>query len=277
MLLEEFPALEELVLQALVQEPGATAKRIYLVLMEQGHSYSLRGLYKELGKMEGQGILFKRGETYNIRLAWIMNLLAFADRAYERYTDTPYLAAGLRDENAKHTEGFNDLRKLDRLWTQLILVLHNLHPGKIMCFWCPYQWFYLAHYYTEKQFYKAIDLAGHKRCHIIGIDSYLSRLALKDLPKAGCYSFAKSPFDRERANYYTVIGDCVLTVKLDKQITSRIHELFSAVRTQSDIRPLEIEAIFGAKVRASLTSERNEEKASRLKKKFADFFGVEIF
>lgn len=276
MLFQEHPALEELALRALVKEPGASAKRIFQLLNSQGHAYTLRGVYKELAKLTEQGILFKSGQSYNLRLAWITKLLAFGDQAFERYTAPSYLAGYLGGDYAKHSEKFTDIRKLDRLWTQLIFALHQMYPSKIMCFWCPYQWFYLAHYFTCTQFYEAIDLAGFKRVHIIGTDTYLGRRALNDLPKGGVYSFAESPFHHERTTYYTVIGDIVVTVKLDEQVTARIHSLFQTVRSESELDPEVLEKVFGARVKATLRSEKNPKKAASLKKKFANFFGTPI-
>lgn len=274
MLLQEFPSLEELVVVTLVDKPGATARELEAAIRARGHTYSLRGIYKELTKLAAQGVVFKTGDSYSIHLAWIMQLLALGDKAFESYTQSPYLVGMLQSGANKTIERFSDLRKLDRLWTQLILALHTLHRGHTMCFWCPYQWFSLAQYFAVKQFYSSIDLAGHKRLHIIGSDSFLARHALKDLPKNGTYSFAESPFHRERSTYYTVIGDCVLTVKLDKQTTDRLEELFSSVKSEKEIIPSELERFFSARVRATLTCERNEAKAERLKKKFAEFFSV---
>ncbi len=276
MLLQQNPALEELLIEILVQSPGATAKEIDKLLESRNQSYTLRAIYKELAKLESQGIIFKLGQNYNVRLAWIMKVSAFGDLAYERYTQSPYLMEIIQRENAVRVERFNDLRKLDRLWTQLILALHSVYPNKLMCLWCPYQWFYLAHYYTAKQFYEAIDLSGYKRYHIIGSDTYLGRLALKDLPKKGTYSFAESPFHKESRTYYTVVADCLITVKLDAIITERLEQLFNSVHSQADIRPNVLETIFASKVRASLTFERNQTKANRIKKKFSAFFGIEI-
>ncbi len=276
MLLQEIPVLDELIVVALVNAPGATAKSLWSLLGSQGHRFTLRAVYKELAKLIDQGILFKRGETYNIRLAWVMNLLALGDRAYEQYTSPAYLTRALGIEGTKRTERFRDLVKLDRLWTQLILALHQLHPGRVMCFWCPYQWFYLAHSFTCKQFYDAIDLAGHRRCHIIGVDTFLARRAVKDLPKNGRYSFAKSPFDDERTTYYTVVADRIITVKIDKQTTAKFDRLFHSVRTEADIQPTEIEQIFSSPVTATLTIEEHHLKAAKLKRKFSDFFGEPI-
>lgn len=148
MLLQENPALEELVVRCLVQDPGATAKQIWQQLQRGGRIYSLRGVYKELTKLVEEGVLFKRGETFNVRLAWIMRLSSLSDLAYERYTGVSYLSKVFGGTSERYHESFRDLRKLDRLWTQLILTYHQLHPGQTMYFWCPYQWFYLAHYFT---------------------------------------------------------------------------------------------------------------------------------
>ena len=273
MLLQERPSLEELLIEELVRYPGATAKQLEIELKRRGTAYSLRGIYKELGKLEGQGIVFKQGDTFNLHLAWIMKLLAFGDRAFESYTTGPHLAEALRADRSKKVERFSDLRKLDRFWTQMILALHSLYPKNVMCFWCPYQWFYYAQGFNCKTFYEAIDLTGYRRAHIIGNDSFLGRKAAKILPKNGLYSFAKSPFHAETTTYYTVIADCVLTVKLDRAITNQIDALFASVTNDKQLDPLRLDEVFGSRVKASVTIERNQVKANKLRMKFSEFFG----
>ena len=96
MLLQEFPSLEELVVVTLVDKPGATARELEAAIRARGHTYSLRGIYKELTKLAAQGVVFKTGDSYSIHLAWIMQLLALGDKAFESYTQSPYLVGMLQ-------------------------------------------------------------------------------------------------------------------------------------------------------------------------------------
>ena len=88
---------------------------------------------------------------------------------------------------------------MDMDWTQLMLGLHRVYPGKAMCIWCPHQWFDLAHGKKQRQFMKANELAENRRYHIIGGRTYLDKVCIPYLPKSGCYSFAEGPFEQERS------------------------------------------------------------------------------
>ena len=41
-----------------------------------------RGVYKELNKLEKEGIVVKLKTGYNLHLSWIINVLSFVDTAY---------------------------------------------------------------------------------------------------------------------------------------------------------------------------------------------------
>lgn len=79
-----------------------------------------------------------------------------------------------------------------------------------------------------------------------------------------------------RTSNYTVVTDHIITVKIDQQTTTRFEELFSSVKSERDVIPQQIESLFSAKVRATLTTERNLAKATKLKKKFSEFFGETV-
>lgn len=276
MLLQEHPQLDERLVQILAERPGSSAKILHSAVRAGGSVYTLRAVYKELAKLIDQGIVLKRGDAYSLRLAWIMNLQAFGARAYEQSTSAEGLRRAIGDGAETLRERFSDLRKLDRLWTQLMLMLHKAFPNRVMCFWIPYQWFSVAHRFTAKQFYDAVTIGRHARLHIMGEDSFLARAALRDLPKSGKYSFAESPFHSERQTYYTVLADHVLTVRIDSETTARIHSLFESIRSERDLTPERVEEVFRSPARASLTLERNAKKARQLKKKFAEYFGVTV-
>ena len=158
---------------------------------------------------------------------------------------------------------------------QLMISLYKLYPNLPMFLWCPFHWFHLVHDYSVKQFYEAVEIEGGKRYHIIGSDSYLERMAVNNLPREAEYSFAKSPFSEEISKYFTVIGEHVITVKLDPAITSKISSLFSSINNEKDVDRSRIVDVFSSPVKASVTVELNKNKAKRLKRKFTSFFGVE--
>jgi DNA-binding transcriptional ArsR family regulator len=274
MLLQKTPSIEELIVQILAQAGSHSPAEIHSRMLEKGYGYSQRGVYKELNKLEQEGIIYKSGKYFSLQLTWILNLLKFADQAYETSTSQYILKEALRADSFKKVYRFKDLRRLDLFWIQNLMALHQLHQGEPLFLWCPYQWFQLVHSYAVESFYQASDQTSARRYHIIGYDGYLSRIALKSLPKNGTYSFAESPFHQEQSTYYSLIASTVITIKLDDSITGHMSKLFQQVKRENDLVNADVAKLFHAKVRASLTIEKNERKAKKLRKKFTDFFGL---
>ncbi len=276
MLLQLSTTLEELIVKYLAATPWVGAAWLQQAIARDYKPYTRRGVYKELSKLEREGIVVKVKNSYSLRLAWVMNLVSFVGDMYDVYLDPSLLKTLLLKGGEKITWRFSSLAKMDMAWTQLMLGMHRACPGKAMCVWCPHQWFDFSHGERNRQFIKANDIAANRRFHIIGGSTYLDRLGGAGQPKIGVYSYAEGPFEDLRNTYYTLIGDYVICVKLDTVTTRKIEELFSRVKTARDINPQEMGQIFGARVNAKLTLEINPRRAAELKRKFARFFGLKI-
>jgi len=77
-----------------------------------------------------------------------------------------------------------------------------------------------------------------------------------------------------RSKYFDVIDDFILTVTLDSVTTIRIGEIFAKVKGPKDFHLLREFDDIRVKARINLTLERNQKKASRLRRQCADFFGI---
>ncbi len=274
MLLQNRPTIEELLVKLLAKKANLSAKDLLVAINAQGFNYSLRGVYKELVKLENEGVILKSRSTYSLHLSWLTNLLSFADSAYDIYTEPKYLEQALSLGEKKVTHRFTKVRRLDLFWIQLMSALHQIYPKDPLFLWCPYQWFNLMHDYNINLFFSASDLTGTKRYQIIGGENFLNKKALEGLPKQGVYSLRDSPFSDEMNVYYSILGDVCITVKFDQGFNSRIEELFSSVKSESDLKAYDLNAVFGPDIKGSLVIENSEIKSRRLKKKFIEFFGV---
>jgi hypothetical protein len=151
--------------------------------------------------------------------------------------------------------------------------LSRLYPDEYLYLWCPYQWFNLLHPYNVNLFYQASDMTGTKRYHIMGDDNYLNQKALRIMPKLGEYSLRNSPFSNQMNTYFSVTGDVVLTIKFDSAFNKRIEDLFNSVKSENDLKSYDLNSVFSPDIKGSLTLEKNEIKAKKIKKKFQEFFG----
>jgi hypothetical protein len=274
MLLQKRISIEEAIVKVLARKVNLSVKEIISSLNQEGLSFSQRGVYKELNKLEEQGILLKSKYGYSLQLSWITNLLSFADAAYDIYSHPKYLEQLLSLGTKRTTHKFTKVGRLDQFWIQLMSSLSRLYPKEYLYLWCPYQWFNLLHPYNVNLFYQASDMTGTKRYHIMGDDNYLNQKALKTMPKLGEYSLRNSPFSNQMNTYFSVTGDVVLTIKFDSAFNNRIETLFDSVKSESDLKSYDLNSVFSPDIKGSLTLEKNEIKAKRIKKKFQEFFGI---
>ncbi len=276
MLLQLRDSLEELIVELLGRQPNLPAQEIRRRLQAPQRQYTIRAVYKELAKLEKEGVVVKVKDRYSLRMVWVISLSSFVDTVHNTYLTPSFISSLILAGQEKQTWRFTNLTKMDMVWTQLMLGLHRAYPGKAMCIWCPHQWFDLAHGRKQQQFMRANELAAHKRFHIIGADTYLDRLCVPHLPKSERFSFAKSRFDKEQSTYYTVIGEHVISVKLDKRTADEMDKLFNRVASARQAGACGVTEFFSKPVKVRLTLERSKTKASRIKRKFADFFGVRL-
>lgn len=273
MLLQKRVSIEETIVKILAYKPNLSVKELILYVHQEGYPYSQRGIYKELTKLEEQGILFKSKYGYSLHLSWLTNLLSFADAAYNTYTKVEYLEPLLSLGERKTTHKFNNVSRLDQFWIQLMTALSKIYPKEHLFLWCPYQWFYLLHSYNVNLFYQASDMTGVKRYHVMGGNNFLNQKALKIMPKLGEYSLRDSPFSNQMNTYFSVTGDVVITIKFDPAFNKRIEDLFNSVKSESDLKAYDLNSVFAPNIKGSVTVERNEIKAKRIKKKFKEYFG----
>jgi len=274
MLLQKRPTIEEQIVKLLAKKSNLSAGQILTIINSQGLDYSQRGIYKELAKLEEEGIVLKLKSSYSLHLSWVTNLLAFADSAYDSYIKSKYIEEIIALDDKKVTYTFNKVARLDLFWIHLLSAIHQVHLQEPLFLWCPYQWFHLMHDHAVKLFFEASDLSGVRRYHIIGGENYLNKKSLETLPKNGEYSLRESPFSNEMNVYYSIIGDVSITVRFDQAYNNRIEQMFAEVKSEKDLKAYDLNLVFGPNIKGRLTIERNAGKAKRFKKKFVDFFGI---
>ena len=144
--------------------------------------------------------------------------------------------------------------------------------------WLPHAWFHLTgpHQKKKKKYQKAVRRTGGTIYISVGGNMYLdkafSRLWPKDIYR---YTHARSPFHKNRHEYFNVIGSYVLTARFDRETVKLIEEMFKKKKNQYDFNAGKVLHIFHRSVRIRLTLEDNETKARSLKEKFGSIFPVD--
>ncbi len=242
-----------------------------------GKDYSIQGLYKELKKLQEEGVLFKLGNQYSLRLPWVLDFISLADSISATYIERPQLPLILPEINKKEIWHFTDLLKMNDFWSHVILALLQQSKNKILLGWNPHPWFHLVQTKQEEQYIKSLKLANSKLYLIVGGDSFLDRWTEKFWDKKMMeYSFGKSDFHNERSTYFNVVDDYVLTVKLDPKISQSIDDIYKNTKSLNDLDLQSIFSIFHQKTKSSVWLEKNPERARKIGIKFKKFWGIDF-
>lgn len=247
------------------------------VLEVSGKNYSIQGLYKELRKLQEEGVLFKLRNKYSLRLPWVFDFISLADKLSTTYTERPQLPLILPEINKKEIWHFSDLLKMNDFWSHILLILIQQSKHKVLLGWNPHPWFHLVQTKQEEQYIKALKLARSKLYLILGGSSLLDKWTEKFWDKETVhYSFGKSDFHNERSTYFNVIDDYVVTVKLEPKTAQAIDAIYENTKSIDDLNLQSILSIFNQETKCSIWLEKNPEKAKKIGVKFKKFWGIDF-
>lgn len=276
MLLGTKKNLQDKLVEYLSRKPMCTAMELWQVLCKEkkGNDYTVQAVYKELRGLQAEGVVVKTGRVYSIRLPWASELAGMAEDAHKRSIHAMMRHMSGKLGGGKMVWKFQSLLRLNEAWSQVLLGLVERSENKVLLGWNPHLWFHLLRTEQESQYIHYLDLSGGRLFLIVGGKEYLDRLATQAFPSKGVkYSLGHSPFLQHDDLYVHVIGDAIVTVKMDKAMTDRIDVLYEKTRSMKDISLCEVASMLSQPVKVSLTLEQDKKKALAYRKKFAAFFG----
>ena len=277
MLLQNDHNLEETLVLVLAERPGMEAGELIEAVAARGRRYSQPAVYKELKKLVAQGVLLKTSKRFYIHFNWAVQLLSLSRTIARQYLESSDIYPSLLPGQKRVRWQFNDLLRLNDLWSCVVLNLLKGSSRRVHLSWNPHTWFHFVQTTQEAQFFESLRFYGVKMFKMVGGRSFLDRLTVRYWdPTIVTHSFAPGPFENDRATYFSVIDDHITTVKLNIGMAREIDSLYD--RTTS-AKTLDIQAIFSlfqSKVEASLTLEHNPAKARRIERAFSEYFGVKF-
>lgn len=275
MILQGKQNLEEKIVTLLMRQVNLTVEQIQTKIGGKEKTYSLPAIYKELGKLELQGVVVKDKTRYSLRVSWVLDFLSLADSANRTYFESPTIASVLPKPGEKKIWHFTDLLRLNNFWAQVLLILTNNTDSKSLYTWMPHSWFHLVYRDSEAQYLKSLKLAHIHLYLICGGDNVLDRWSEQFWKSEHItYSFSKSPFEHDRLTYLNIMGNYISTVKLDSNITNIIDRFYQSTRSADEINFEHILSALQQRVKATMWLEYNPTKASKLKNRFVRHFGI---
>ena len=265
MLIDARSNLRGAIVEVLSREPLLDAvslsKRVACVY----RNCSKQGLYKELRKLESQGVVVRQIHRYCLRLPWIIELGELATRIDKVYSSASYLASLLGDKGTKHSWLFSDLRRADLYWTQLSLALHNSIPCKNALAWARHPWFLFCHPQREAEFVKVISRSKMTALFLEG-DGYFDRFyqAHYRTPRYSIHTGVKLAI-KHAFDSVEVVGDHLIAVSFDQATRTVLDKAIVRIRNKSDLLQITYERTFWMKARIKITLECNSRKAEALR------------
>jgi len=261
------------IIDVLAKNPLSSARVLRRETSRTGKACTLQAVYKELSKLQKEGTVVKVKDEFTLSWSWLANIGSFVEETRNRYLACDRLFVPQKDGD-RFEWRFNDLRTVDDFWGHLLLSLAVETKERLIFEWIPHPWFELIHEEKEDAFRRAMI---QQRCRLymcVGGDSYLDRVHESRWDRRMyTYSFAESPFQHRRSEYFDVIGDHILTLSLPRTFSSRMDQIYETSR-KTDLNIPRLLSLLTEKVVIKATVERNHAKSARLRRVFAGFFGA---
>jgi hypothetical protein len=163
----------------------------------------------------------------------------------------------------------------DDFWRQVAISLFNRTGKRNMFYWIRHAWFQLPSAQQEFRFQETLKQNGLQLFIIVEGDTYLDSKEVEDC-QHDAYVIAQrpSPFYKMTCSSLSVIGEYVVTLSVAKHIREQIESLYGSIRGAEDLDVAAINRLLHVKGRCLLRVEHNPGKAKKLKRSFAEFFGV---
>ena len=273
MVLPNKHSLKAQIISLFRRKPRLTAADIHTSLKNE---YTLQAVYKELRSLLAEGIVQKIGTSWTLNAAWIVQLQALSSQLSATYFRTTDVVPSL-SERGKQSWSFKNLLDLDDYWGHILLYLLRTGETKTLLSWNPHLWFNVFHTETEDRFFQSVRLLGGKAYTIIGSDCFLNRWATAFLKKNNVtHSFAPGPFYDQMDFYFNVIGNYIVTVRLNKETDKKLQVLFKATKGIENLDIAQFSDLLMKRGQGRITLELNPQKAVKLRKQFSAYFGEDF-
>lgn len=263
--------LEDRIVRVVLGAGASKAEDIHRGVSTRGDSWSLAATYKALRKLVESGVLVHARSRYHVSQNWIFSLSGLLDRSLDGQFDARGGDHLLPDSGGCFSWRYTDLHRLNNFASNVILAAARVTAVDLIYSWSPHLWFNLAQPEHEKHYHDSLRALGCKIRKVVGGDTPLDRETAALLPRSSV-STRFIPYKQflPRNHYTIVVGDFIITMRLQRQTADLIDTLFHRAKSIGAIDAKLLLRIFRhTKTPATLTVEHNTTAAARLVEKFA--------
>ena len=275
MLLSASENLEDFIVRTLAARPSASVSELHEYICGSYRRYSTAALYKELRKLQEQGVVVRRKDQLSLSLSWVFNLVELCDSMYDTHIAAPSAGEILPEPGEIKSFTFSTLAKVDDFWVHAMLIMLQHSKTKRLFQWIPHPWFYLVNSHKSFPFHNALRTAGARIDNIIGGNTFLDRYGQR-ITTAGVYelNYAPSKFQDIRNLYFSVSDTYMLTVHLSKRKAEEIDAFYDSIRSIDQVDVPRVVDLTTRDARTKVTIERKPAKVRKTWNRFIDYFEV---
>jgi hypothetical protein len=270
MFLSNAPRIEELIAHALAKKPNQSAQDLLIAVRKLRGPASLPSIYQALRKLERDGVVRRYNHRYSLGLDWVMDLVGFADRLYDRYTQDDVVGfLPLHGEKLKKWR-FYSIATAVPFWTHLVLCMVHASEMRQCHEYVDHVWFHLVSSTVEVRLIKAIQDMQVKHYLCVGSNTLLDRAYQREVDFGGMHlEFGVKPLDAE--NYLSCVGPYILRLQLKADALRRIENFYSNSSNSDLPRATDIGEFVHERTSIGLSVEYNSRRADSIRRAFLPF------
>ncbi len=256
-------SLEERAVLYFLEEEN-TAKAFRQHLETSGDKITIQGVYKALNKLVAEGALVKNRMKFVVSREWVESLI-------EKLGGTSAELEMAEGEITTHQ--FTSLNQLDAYWKHRIsTILAAFSNFPMFSYETHSIWIYLSdRRESEEKFFQSFEKNKRFAFFRVGGTTFGDREYKRKY--AGEYLKVDTSDKRILGDHMSIVGDYIVTTKLEKGIEGAIDAIFLEKDNENAIHD-GLEQILGKKQRVKLSIERNKDKAKKYRKKISENFYV---
>lgn len=237
-----------------------------------------QAVYLILRKLKEKEAININKKIVSLNTLWIRRLSEFVKTANQTYFGNSFVSEYFTNlkEREKIRYYFNDSKQMDSFWAHVLITLLEISSVNAHDFvYAPHYWFYIARRESEDDFYKIFLELNKKAFILIGNDTFLDRDFKKNSFNKNVQIHTISSSEFKKNNYYmNVVGDYIIEVLMDENISKKINEFYSKTREVDSLDKEELKRIISQLGKSKFVISRNKAKAKRMKNKFKKYFFI---
>lgn len=253
-------------------QKGVTDKQLLIESVATECKVTIQAVYKELRKLRLEDIVIDKDKRLSLTLWYINQQLKMWQNVSHLYDQTFDVSQVFNIQRGKRLSfTFNSLVELDAFWTQSYLFLERIIPETIPTYACiPHDWFFYSRPASDERWTNA---QSRTQRLIITHPTKLDFAVLKHRRKLG-YQFTpdENPLKQTENTYYTLIGDWIFEVELDKKVGKLLNTFVSNTDSLESLSQTTLNELLSTQGTFTLKVHHAPKKATLFTKKLAKYF-----